>query len=495
MSSAAPARIKSTPPANPVAIRLTPERVSRGASPALLMGVSLALVDIFALWCAAFGGFRTWSLINPIVSSHYVSVLFAVAFSSAGFWFYGLYPGIGMTAVENLRRIAHSVTLVYLLLTASMFLVKDWWADSRGGFLLAWALSLVLVPLGRAVAGHFLNTRAWWGVPVMILGAGKTARVVIQNLRENRVLGYRPVVCLDDNSASHGECLGVPVAGTLQDIAHFAGKYRTRLAIVAMPGLPRERLVAYLQRWSSVFPNILIVPDLFGVATLWTEPRDLGGVLALRIRCNLLNPFNRAIKRGMDIALASLALLAAAPILAVAAAWIKRVSPGTAFYAQERDGEGNRPIRILKLRTMFPGAEQMLQEHLAQNPDAAREWARFCKLKRDPRILPGIGTFLRRTSLDELPQLWNVLVGDMSLVGPRPFPRYHNERFHPEFRGLRTQVTPGLTGLWQISSRSNGDLEVQTQIDSYYIKNWSLWLDLYILTRTVRAVLFPNGAY
>jgi Undecaprenyl-phosphate galactose phosphotransferase WbaP len=477
------------------ATSLALERQPRTASPALLMGASMALVDIFTLSCAAFAGFWVWSLINPAVSPYHPSVLLAVGFSSAAFGFYGLYPGIGMTAVEHMRRIAHSVTLVYLLLTASMFLVKDWWASSRGGFLLSWALSLALVPLGRAIAGHLLRSRPWWGVPVMILGAGQTARVVIQNLKGNQVLGYRPVVCLDDNPARRGACLGVPVPGSLQDVAYFADWYHIRRAIVAMPRLPRERLVANLQIWSSIFPNILLVPDLFGVASLWTEPRDLGGVLALRIRCNLLNPFNRLIKRAMDMVLAAIALLLSAPFFAVAALWIKRVSPGPAFYVQEREGEGGRPIRILKLRTMFPGADQMLDRHLAQNPEAAHEWARFCKLKRDPRILPGIGSFLRKTSLDELPQLWNVLVGEMSLVGPRPFPSYHNQRFRAEFRSLRTQVTPGLTGLWQISARSNGDLDVQTQLDTYYIKNWSIWLDLYILTRTARAVLFPSGAY
>jgi Undecaprenyl-phosphate galactose phosphotransferase WbaP len=476
-------------------LSLVLERHPRTANPSLLMGASMALLDAFTLSCAVLAGFWFWSLINPAISLFHSSMLLAVGFSSAAFAFYGLYPGIGMTGVAHMRRIAHSVTLVYLLLTASMFLVKDWWADSRGGFLLSWALSLALVPLGRAIAGHCLRSRPWWGVPVMVLGAGQTARVLIQNLHDNPVLGYRPVVCLDDDPARQGECLGVPVPGSLQNVAYFAEKYRTRRAIVAMPGLPREKLVANLQRWSGIFPNILIVPDLFGVASLWTEPRDLGGVLALRIRCNLLNPFNRIVKRALDVVFAGMALLVSAPFFAVAALWIKRVSPGPAFYVQERDGEGGRPIRILKLRTMFPEAEQMLHRHLAENPAAAREWARFCKLKRDPRILPGIGLFLRRTSLDELPQLWNVLKGEMSLVGPRPFPRYHNERFQPDFRKLRTQVTPGLTGLWQVSARSNGDLEVQAQLDSYYIKNWSLWLDLYILTRTAHAVLFPNGAY
>jgi lipopolysaccharide/colanic/teichoic acid biosynthesis glycosyltransferase len=239
----------------------------------------------------------------------------------------------------------------------------------------------------------------------------------------------------------------------------------------------------------------LIVPDLFGVASLWIAPRDLGGVLGLEIRHNLLNPMNRWVKRAMDLTISSFILLFAAPFLALAAFWTLAVSPGDPFYVQEREGKHGALIRILKLRTMYPNAEGMLDEHLAGDPEALREWNQFCKLKKDPRVLPGIGTFLRTSSLDELPQLWNILKGDMSLVGPRPFPVYHNERFDAEFRKLRTEVKPGLTGLWQVSARSDGDLEVQASLDTYYIRNWSLWLDLYILIRTAITVLGRNGAY
>jgi lipopolysaccharide/colanic/teichoic acid biosynthesis glycosyltransferase len=184
------------------------------------------------------------------------------------------------------------------------------------------------------------------------------------------------------------------------------------------------------------------------------------------------------------------------PVLAIAAAWIKIVSPGASpFYRQTREGEGRRSIGVWKLRTMYPNADRVLEKHLAENPAARDEWDSHLKLRRDPRILPGIGTLLRRTSLDELPQLLNIIKGEMTLVGPRPLPRYHLDHFDPRFREFRAKVTPGLTGLWQVSARSDGDLQVQEALDTFYIRNWSLWLDLYILARTVRAVLLSKGAY
>jgi lipopolysaccharide/colanic/teichoic acid biosynthesis glycosyltransferase len=193
--------------------------------------------------------------------------------------------------------------------------------------------------------------------------------------------------------------------------------------------------------------------------------------------------------------LAAPLVLVSVPFLALCAIWIRMVSRGPAFFRQVREGRNGKRITVLKLRTMYSDSGRVLEQYLADNPDERLNWSRFYKLRRDPRILPRIGWFLRRYSLDELPQLWNVLRGDMSLVGPRPFPDYHVNNFSPGFRTLRASVTPGITGLWQVSARSEGDLKVQELEDTYYIRNWSLWLDVYILLRTLDMLLTPKGAY
>ena len=183
------------------------------------------------------------------------------------------------------------------------------------------------------------------------------------------------------------------------------------------------------------------------------------------------------------------------PLIAISAIWIKLQSPGPAFFKQQREGQNGRRLTVYKLRTMYPEAETLLEKYLFDHPTEKQSWVRYYKLKKDPRVLPGIGFFLRRYSLDELPQLWNVLRGDMSLVGPRPFPYYHLESFPVAFRILRGSVMPGITGFWQVSQRSDGDLNVQEAEDSYYIRNWSVWLDIFILIKTLATLLSAKGAY
>ena len=180
--------------------------------------------------------------------------------------------------------------------------------------------------------------------------------------------------------------------------------------------------------------------------------------------------------------------------MAAAAVWIKLISRGPVFYRQIREGHDGRRIAVWKLRTMHVDGDRILKQWLDEHPEDRIEWRRFFKLRHDPRVLPIIGRLLRRTSLDELPQLWSILKGEMSLVGPRPLPDYHLEQFSAEFRTLRTRVLPGLTGLWQVSARSDGDIKVQESLDSYYIRNWSLMLDLRVILMTIREVARMRAA-
>lgn len=198
-------------------------------------------------------------------------------------------------------------------------------------------------------------------------------------------------------------------------------------------------------------------------------------------------------KRLLDVTGAILLLALTGPILALCAALIRWTSPGPAFYAHQRVGQRGKPFRMWKLRTMYQDSAAILARHFQANPAAQEEWRQTFKLKNDPRITP-LGRYLRRFSLDELPQLWNVLVGDMSLVGPRPIVVEEIERYGTKYAAYAA-MRPGITGLWQISGRSDTDYERRIRLDERYVRAWSLRTDLIILLKTPGAVLRGRGAY
>ncbi|MGA9462271.1 MAG: exopolysaccharide biosynthesis polyprenyl glycosylphosphotransferase [Terracidiphilus sp.] len=461
---------------------------------AFLIGAVTIASDFLSISLAIGAALACSILVNSRIPSLPPTVLLLPIITVALFAAFGHYPGLGLTAVCQLRNMCRGIAMVYLIFVSSLFLENELSMDSRGVLLLACAFSWAAVPLARWLMRSPFMSGFQWGVPVVIVGAGKTGRRVIRSLRMNQILGYRPAVCVDDDPDKRGYCEGVPVVGSLLDAASVAEQVGARLAILAIPSFERRQLDEYLRRWKTSLPRILMVPDLPGIGSRWTESQDLGGLLGFEIERPPLNLWNRILKRAVDLVGSIVGLAMAAPLVACSVLAIKLVSPGSAFYAQEREGQGRSIFRVFKLRTMYPGAEQMLRNHLAADPVAREQWDHSCKLKNDPRILPVVGRFLRSTSLDELPQLWNVLRGEMTLVGPRPFPAYHNARFDSDFRALRTQVKPGLTGLWQVSARTDGDLTVQESLDAYYIRNWSAWLDLFILIHTVRAVFAREGS-
>ena len=408
----------------------------------------------------------------------------------------GLYPGYLLGPVERLRRRMLATLAVFGGLVAWDNLVARG-VFSRGVLLATLLFVLVLPPLCEAGARAALIRRGRWGIPVVMLGAGDTGRALARSLVRDPQLGLKPIAFLDNRPAVWNSVVeGIPVVGPLGLASDF--ERQAGAAIVCLADLVHEEgdrgdIRGLLQELN--FPRLLVVPDLAGVASLWVSARDLGGSLGFEIKKNLLLRRNHILKLVMDQAIAASLFLASLPIIGLAALWIKLSSRGPAFYRQMREGMAGRRIPVWKLRTMYIDGEGLLEDWLEKHPEDREQWRRYFKLRHDPRVLPIIGPLLRRTSLDELPQLWNVLRGDMSLVGPRPLPDYHLERFPSEFRTLRTRVLPGLTGLWQVSGRSQVDVSALEALDTYYIRNWSPWLDLYILARTVTAVLLGRGAY
>ena len=458
---------------------------------------AMLTADALALEAALLGGLIARYLlsglfpINLQVKLHYLPLALGMLVLPVGFWFVGLYPGYGMGAVERFRkRICTLLILFAMLIAGDLMLQSNGW--SRGTLLMTLMLALVLCPLAETLLRSLLIRHGRWGTPVVIFGANAASARLIHNLREHGELGLAPIAILDNDHQWWGKHIqGVPVVGGVSLARRIANQ--AQVAIVAEPGLRASRIGRLAERLP--FHRIILASNLTGLASLWVSSRDLGGMLGLELQKNLLRRRNWFIKRMIDYLFGSILLLATLPLLAVLMLWIKRVDRGPALYWQERIGMGGKPFRVWKLRTMYQDAEQRLEAHLASSPQLRQEWNRYFKLRNDPRVLAGIGKLLRKTSLDELPQLWNVLRGDMSLVGPRPLPRYHLDQFTPTFRSLRRRVLPGLTGLWQVSGRADGDLLASQSLDTYYIRNWSLWLDAYLLVRTCWAVIHSRGAY
>ncbi|XGB42720.1 MAG: undecaprenyl-phosphate galactose phosphotransferase WbaP [Nodosilinea sp. LVE1205-7] len=405
----------------------------------------------------------------------------------------GLYPGVCVSPVEELRRVVLSTTFIYLVLGSGIFLVRQGETYSRSVFLLAWLFSLLLVLLGRWLVRHLFAKCDWWGYPVLILGAGRTGELVIKTLKNQPWFGLKPMAVLDDNPAIKGQLWGIPVVGGLALAPLLARQRDIHYAIVAIPGVDRQRLLTILEDYGHSFAHLLMIPDLFGLASLWVGARDLGGILGLEISQRLLLPGSRITKALLDFSLALILAVLLLPLLLLVTILIKLDSPGPLFYGQQRLGQYGTPFVAWKFRTMVENADQVLENYLQANPVLRQQWDADHKLRYDPRVTT-IGRLLRRTSLDELPQLWNVLRGEMSLVGPRPIVGDEIERYAETYR-LYTRVLPGLTGLWQVSGRNNISYPARVNLDAYYVRNWSVWLDIYILVRTIWVVITGEGAY
>jgi Undecaprenyl-phosphate galactose phosphotransferase WbaP len=452
---------------------------------ALVMGFGDGLALVLAMMTAS--ALRWWLKGDPMFQEWFLML-------PLGWWGAAsvarLLPSWGMGIVEELRRVVILLGLLFAGTLVVLFLTKQSTETSRFTLSIGFVGSLALVPFVRTRVKRALISRGRWGVPAVVYGAGETGRMVLRSLREEPGIGYVPIGVFDDDPELWGDYTeAIPILGSTAQSADAAP-----VAILAMPGIPRTRMIELLEGPLSHYQQVVIIPDLFDIPTLWVRSRNLAGILGLEITHKLLDPVAQFMKRTMDV----VCVLATAPVwgplygLIAGAVWFEdRQSP---FFYQERVGKKGRVFRMRKFRTMVPDAEAVLNERLAEDPALRLEWETTFKLRDDPR-LTRIGAFLRRTSLDEIPQLINVLRGEMSLVGPRPLPAYHQAELPARVQQLRTNVRPGMTGLWQVSGRSDVGNEGLVRWDAYYVRNWSIWLDIVILVRTVRVVFRGSGAY
>jgi Undecaprenyl-phosphate galactose phosphotransferase WbaP len=404
----------------------------------------------------------------------------------------GLYPGYGLDSVEQLRRHTYAVfaTLAMLAILALGFHVGD--LLSRLLLILVFLGLLFLIPFTQYLVKRGMKEVGLWGTPVVVLSYKETGTNIATLLEQKWALGYNPIAVFDYRLDATKSSEEVDHQQTLAGVVDLARERGVDTAIFAMPYTRREQLAELVDMASGSFRNVLVIPNLSGITNSSVIARDLAGTFAVEIKHNLLDPWAQRTKRTLDLFGAMVGGLLISPLLIAIAVLVKLDSPGQAFYGHRRLGAKDRHFLCWKFRTMHIDAERLLDEHLQSNPELQAEWEQNHKLRSDPRVTR-VGRFLRRTSLDELPQLWNVVRGEMSLVGPRPIVDAEVPKYERAYE-LYARILPGMSGLWQVSGRSSTSYVERVAMDSYYVRNWSVWLDLVILVCTIKTVLLGRGA-
>jgi Undecaprenyl-phosphate galactose phosphotransferase WbaP len=413
-----------------------------------------------------------------------LGVFIAIFFSSH------LYPGVIHNAVTELRRLVLAVTLSFLAIASLISFTRS--SDEYPGkvLLLWWMVAIIVTPLLRSVVRARICHRSWWGIPVAVFNTGDESIEIIRELENHPEIGLKPVVVLSSSYPTRPRHTLPVVDIRLAAAVRACGVER---AMIALPDAGSGKLLEELEKFESIFPRLMMMHSSTDLYSLTVDARQLGGCLAVEFRRDLLLPIPRFTKRAMDLLAVVLTVPAVVLTILVVGLLVRLESPGPIFYGHRRVGRGHSKFCIWKIRTMQVNGDKLLQDALAKDEALREEWLRERKLRCDPRVTR-VGKFLRKTSLDELPQFWNVLRGEMSLVGPRPIVEEEIPAYGPNF-SLYCRVTPGLTGLWQVSGRNQVSRRDRVRLDSYYVRNWSPWLDLNILARTARVVITGQGAY
>jgi Undecaprenyl-phosphate galactose phosphotransferase WbaP len=461
----------------------------------LLMAADLAAI-VLAFFISYFA--RKWliNLIGGVLSFEQVAPLFLliIIFILVIFIFAGFYPGHGRTGVVEFREIVYIVSFAHIIVGLIIFILGYGPRLSRLIFLFNWILSLLLITSFRLILHNRGSLQAWWGQPAVVIGGVKDATAVIRHLQSARRIAYRPVAAIIlEKAGVEGSILGVPSFMYSESLLEQMRKLDIRLAIfTSRTTSSRLGFRKYLQNLSLVFPKLIYVLGDSPLNMLAMKTMDLDGHPALHVQYNLLNPVSRVVKRVTDLLLSLVSLVFTFPLFLFFSLLIWIDSPGPVIYTQQRMGRGGRVFNIYKFRTMVVGAEEKLNTLLAENEKLREEYETYHKLQNDPRVTR-VGRFLRKTSFDEFPQILNVIKGEMSWVGPRAYLPSELGQMG-DSAAIIHRVSPGLTGWWQVMGRHSLSFNDRLQLDEYYISNFSLLMDVFILFKTLFIVISGKGA-
>ena len=441
-------------------------------------------------------GLLGWALSNALLR---VVELPTVKLLPACIWFavwmiwrtyQGLYPGYGRSPQSELRL--HTVSTVQVLLVQlAAALTLGRFVPSVASVVLEWLVILLLALPARYGVRALLVHMGNFGRRISIIGAGRTAELTITHLQRHPSYGLNPVVAYDDNPALHGSLIcGVPVRGSIE---LALTEPQTEQALISIPGARAEVQRRLINGTYAAFAITWMIPDLIGVPNQALQHHNIGNMVSLELRNNLRSRRARLVKRSIDLVAALLGGLLISPLLLLIALAIRLDSPGAVVYRARRLGRDGQTFDCFKFRSMYCNAEEKLEALLDANSALRQEFEASHKLKADPRVT-WVGDMLRKTSLDELPQLLNVVLGEMSLVGPRPIVQAEVVRYGEIYDAYK-QVRPGMTGYWQVNGRSDTSYDERVAMDDFYVTNWTPWLDLAIMIQTVRVVVLGKGAY
>ena len=397
--------------------------------------------------------------------------------------------------VDTMREIFMSVFHGWMASIILVYFFKAGHQASRTFIIILGVLVLCNVCVIRYAIMKFLKLKNIFSEPVVIIGAGLTAEKLVKFWHEDLGYRYDIVGLIDDNPISKTLPKEFPVLGGFNSAKQIIRKLSIKTVIIAAPGIAKERLQEIINDIQPRVKNLSFIPDLIGTPMASVDASILFSekILMLNLRNNLSRRYNRIFKRVFDLVLTIVGGILISPILLGIALAVCVSNRGGIIFAHKRVGMYGKTFNCYKFQTMIKDADKVLEKYLVENPTARREWEETFKLTNDPRVTK-LGSFLRRTSLDELPQIWNVILGDMSLVGPRPIVEEEVAKYGKNIREYY-MVLPGITGMWQVSGRSDTTYPERVAMDTWYVRNWSVWIDIMYLFKTVKAVLTKRGAY